>query len=305
MLSTWKTRFQSLIGDQDGATRHQSDTAEDSQTRTLRLLADFKSSLNGVPANDAPSEDAPVADTAEVSVAVIPDEPPQAETLPVQETIVEGVDLTATAQGIEPAAQFIAEHRQTVESLLHKLVALEEYVKSQATATSAFRGYEAAQQRAAEAASAEQQAKKHIAESVERHRASKRELEDANELVEPVRTEAQNAKDRVRELEQQLRNAQEIVDQKFGALDACEARAKECAANEAVAAAEAAKASEDHAACRSASETAQKEAQAAKERAEKLKEESGGQSVTAISDVHKLALKIAEGAAALNGASSH
>jgi hypothetical protein len=299
MLSTWKTRFQSLIADQDGAAR-QSNGAEDSQTRTLRLLADFKSSLNGVPPNDAPPDEPPIADvaaveTADLAAAVISEEPQTTDTLPVE----------AATTDFEPARQFIAEHRQTVESLLHKLGALEECVKSQATASSAFQEYAAAKQLAAEAATKEQNAKALVEESVERHRASKRELKDANELVEPARAEIQAAKDRLAELEQQLRDAQQLVEQKFVALEECEVRAKECAANEVAAAAEATEASEQHAACQSASAAAQKEARAAKERAEKLKMESGGQSVAAIGDVQKLALKIAQGAAALNGSSSH
>jgi hypothetical protein len=300
MLSTWKTRFQSLIADQDGAARHQSNGAEDSQTRTLRLLADFKSSL-GVPENDPPSEDAVAADTAELSVAVIPEE--LQETASAQPAAASESD-NAAATDFEPARQFIAEHRQTVESLLHKLGALEECVQSQATLSNAFQEYAAAKQLAAEASTEEQQAKASVEESVERHRASKRELEDANDLVEPARAQVKAAKDRLSELEQQLRTAQQLVEQRSVALNDCEAHAKECAANEVAAVSEATKAAEHHAACQSASVTAQKEAQAAKKRAEQLKKESGGQSVAAISDLHKLALKIAEGAAALNGSSS-
>jgi DNA repair exonuclease SbcCD ATPase subunit len=285
MLGTWKTRFQSLIADQDGAAR-QSNGAEDSQTRTLRLLADFKSSLNGVSANDSPSEEPPVAGVAAVETTA---------TIAVRDA----------APDFEPARRFVAEHRQTVESLLHKLGTLEECVKSQATASSAFQEYADAKQLAAEAATQEQHAKALVEESVERHRATKRELKDANELVEPARAEAQAAKDRLAQLEQQLRDAQQLVERKIVALEECEARAKECAAREAAAVAEATKAAEHHAACQSATATAQQQAKAAKERAETLKMESGGQSVAAISDVQELALKIAHGAAALNGSSSN
>ena len=141
MLSTWKTKIQSLITDDDRVDSQQrSGPAEESQVAHLRrMLAELKSG-----AQEPVTQEPLAADAVE---------PPELETAPSQITATAEVDDAAPTIGaFEIASQFVAEHRQTVESLLHELATLEECVNTQARVTEAFREYTIAKQRAADAA---------------------------------------------------------------------------------------------------------------------------------------------------------
>lgn len=288
MISSWKTRFQSLVADTSADSQPEGASGEESVSHLHQVLADLRRS-HGVPdaavASEPPAEEAVVPDMPELQAAAT----------------VEADDAAATDEVFETARQFIDEHRETVESLLQELGALDACVKSHANVTDAFNEYAAAKQRATDAAAEEQRTKKFADASAKRHDASKRERESADGLVDSARAEFQSANDHIVELERQLREAAKLAEGKAEALKECEARAERCAADESAAASEAAKAVEQHAACQSARVAAEQDCQAAKDRAETLKKESGAQSVATISDVQKLALKIAGGAAALNG----
>lgn len=287
MISSWKTRFQSLVAD-TSADQPGADSAEESVSHVHRMLAELRRS-HGVPEGAATSE--PPAQEA-----IVPNVPaPQAA------ATVEADDTAPNDEVFETARQFINEHRETVESLLHELGALEACVKSHATVTDAFNEYAAARQRATDTAAQEQRTKTFAEASAKRHDTSKHEREHADGLVASARAEFQSANDQIAELERQLREAAQLAEGKAEALKECEAAAERCAADEAAAASEAAKALEQHAGCQNARVTAEHDCQAAKDRAEALRKESGAQSVAMIGDVQKLALKIAGGAAALNG----
>lgn len=297
MLSNWKTRFQSFIVDTSGEAAQEADSADDSQVSHLqRMLADLRRSQDGpygAQVYESPSGDRTVIEAA-------PGELPEVAAAPSAATVQES-DADPTDEAFEAARQFIDEHRDTVQSLLHELGALEECVKSRARVTDAFNEYAVAKQRAADATAEEQQAKKLVEETAERHRSLQCRRKDADERLEPARAEVRTAQEQIAGLQEQLRSAQQLVEQKSAELQECEAQAKDYAAGEAAAASEAAKAAERHAVCRSANATVEGEAQAAKARAESLKKEAGEQSVAAIGDVRKLAMKIAGVAPRRNG----
>lgn len=278
MFNNWKSLLS--FDDGQGGPQPRATLSEDAQAHLRQTLADLRVTLDQ-PVTAAPSQIEEIA--APTNDAIAPN------------------GAAADADGaFEAARRFLAEHRQTVESLMREFSAIEGSVNSQAEVNAALAEYTTARQRASETAIEEQRLKELLDEASDRHRTLMREREDASELVETVRAKAVTAKNELRELEERLRDAQQAVADKFAALDEHEGFAKDCAATEAAAASEAAAVEQRHTACRNARAAAEKEAQAAKDRAETLKEKSGVQTLSGFGDVHRLAIKIAQAAAELN-----
>jgi hypothetical protein len=313
------------------------DGAEDERvTHLRRTLADLRQSYKPVPADDQPPAAAneepraeqlhaeqiqaepqpvaaqtpqpqteepapPLSPSAEVQAAAEASAPPAVEperAIPAAASVVSEPEAD---DSIAEQQKFVSEQRTTAEALLQGISTLEERFKSQAKAVQASRAYAAAQQKVEAAASAERQAKAAAQNASERHDEIVAARTQAVELLAAVRTEAQASTAEVTELERRLEDARQRSSRLVFALNQNETRAQECSTNESAAAGEVEAAAERFAACRQTLADAEREAQIAKEQAESLRAEAlaATQGLAELSDVHNLAMRIAEAASAL------
>ena len=269
---------------------------------------------------EAHEPQSPPAQAAQPQVEESPDdqravEPPQAAAPqierpapiapPARELEVQAAaSVAADADGDESLTaqqRFVEEQRTTAEALLQGISTLEERFKSQAKAVQAGRAFASAQQKVEAAAEAERQAKAAAQSASERHNDLVAARTQADELLASVRAEAQAATTEVTDLERRLEDARQRSSRLVFALNQNETRAKECATNESAAAAEVETAAERFASCRQTLADAEREAQIAKEQADALRVEAlaATQDLAELSDVHSLAMRIAEAASAL------
>lgn len=294
MLGSWKSQFRSLVTDESARRKASgviasTDINEDPQVLRLRnTLADLKQHDE---ATDVRDEAAPApAEVTEEVPAPVPHElePPQAE--------------ADHGEELSPAQRLVAQQRKTAEALLREVCALEGRLKMEAHAAQAAAEYATAKAKADDAARLEREAKAKAHEASERHGALTAERKTAEEMAAAARANAVEAGSKVAALEQELREAQQRLDVARTARDRHESRAKDSAAQETIAAREAAQAADRVASSHAARAAAEKIARAAQEGAEAAKSDlpAGTKSLAGISDVQNLAKRLAEEASALS-----
>ena len=309
MFSTWRSRLQSFLGDDDVRRRQAAakpeSVARGSDILLLRtLLAYLEDRQSAATSCDEAVPNAPVqpATAGLPETAALADTPPEASS----PAAVSAADFERADETLAVGRRFIAEQRKTAEALLREIANLEERFAIQAKAAQAARAYAAAKEQADAAVILAQEAKEQAQSACANRRASAAQRKDADELVAESRADAQTSKAQVTELEQKVRHARQVAAEIASELDQREARAEQCAKKESEATANEARAEERVAASQVALLKAQHEALAAKDRAQALKRESlaAGPSAAGIGDVQSLARRIAEAASALTPDSS-
>lgn len=237
-------------------------TAETARLR--RLLDDLKAGDPDAvdPSNGKPPVEASIEEKPRVEVARVAASAP----------VLNGQRKAETAMP-DDVFLLVAEQRKAAEALLLQVAELEQRLQTEAHAAQAAADYTAAKEKADAAAILERQANELAHVAAEHHGAIVAERQEADNLVVTTRVEAETAKAKVAELQEQLREARRLADQSLAALEPCEARAKELAANEGAAQREAAEAAADVTVCQSARARAEKEAEEAQKRAETLTSE--------------------------------
>ena len=212
--------------------------------------------------------------------------------------------VVASDEALSAAQRLMAEQRKAAEALLSEVCALEERLKAEALEKNALGELRAANEKAEGAAILVQQAKELAQAALERHRALANERKSAEDLAAKTRADAEAAKATIVELQEQLREARQVAEQKASSIGQHEARAKECALQEAAAQREAtdadARVVESQAAC----EVAANEAKAAEQRAAARKQQLATKMQNGVGEVQNLAQRIAEQASALARAQS-
>lgn len=212
--------------------------------------------------------------------------------------------VIANDEALSAAQRLMAEQRKAAEALLSEVCALEERLNAEALEKNALGQLRAANEKAEGAAILVQHAKELAQAASQRHRTLADERKSAEDFAAKARADAEAAKTKIAELQEQLREARQVAEQKASSIGQHEARAKECAQQEAAAQREATEADARVVESQAACEVAANEAKAAEQRAAARKQQLATKMQNGAGEVQNLAQRIAEQASALARAQS-
>lgn len=212
--------------------------------------------------------------------------------------------VNASDEALSTAQRLMAEQRKAAEALLSEVCALEERLNAEALEKNALGELRAANEKAEGAAILVQHAKELAQAASERHRALADGRKSAEDVAVKARADAEAAKAKIAELQEQLREARQVAEQQASSIGLHEARAKECAQQEAAAQREATEADARVVESQTVCEVAAKEAKAAEQRAAARTQQLATKMQNGAGEVQNLAQRIAEQASALARAQS-